>query len=255
MRLITTPKILRLFYPSFLWEMPKGEKKLYLTFDDGPHPTITPQVLEILKKFNAKATFFCIGNNVNKYKDTFELIKKEGHAVGNHTFNHERGWKTKTKDYINSVEQADALIQSPLFRPPHGRIKSSQIRAIKKLRNSKSQNLRSLEIKDKSKLLKFESSRIPEFKIVAWTVISYDWDKSLSPEDCFNNVIKNAADGSIIVFHDSEKAVNNMIPALTKVLEYYSERGFTFDKLGVRSWQKICCLLSVVRCLFLSLQL
>lgn len=235
MRLITTPKILRLFYHSFLWEMPNGEKKLYLTFDDGPHPTITPQVLEILKKFNAKATFFCIGNNVNKYKDTFELIKSEGHAVGNHTFNHERGWKTKTKDYINSVEQADALIQSPLFRPPHGRIKSSQIRAIKKLRNSKSQNLRSLEIKDKSELLKFESSRIPEFKIVAWTVISYDWDKSLSPEDCFNNVIKNAADGSVIVFHDSEKAVNNMIPALTKVLEYYSERGFTFDKLGVRN--------------------
>ena len=84
MRLITTPQILRLFYPSFLWEMPKGEKKLYLTFDDGPHPTITPQVLEILKKFNAKATFFCIGNNVNKYKETFELIKKEGHSVGNH---------------------------------------------------------------------------------------------------------------------------------------------------------------------------
>ena len=206
MRLITTPKILRFFYPSFLWEMPKGEKKLYLTFDDGPHPTITPQVLEILKKFNAKATFFCIGNNVNKYKDTFELIKKEGHSVGNHTFNHERGWKTKTSDYIKSVKEADALIQSPLFRPPHGRIKSSQIRAIKNLRISESQNL----------------------KIVAWTVISYDWDKSLSPEDCFNNVIKNSDDGSIIVFHDSEKAVDNMIPALTKVLEYYTDKGFTF---------------------------
>lgn len=206
MRLITTPKILRLFYPSFLWEMPKGEKKLYLTFDDGPHPTITPQVLEILKKFNAKATFFCIGNNVNKYKETFELIKKEGHSVGNHTFNHERGWKTKTSDYIKSVKEADAFIQSPLFRPPHGRIKSSQIRAIKNLRISKSQNL----------------------KIVAWTVISYDWDKSLSPEDCFNNVIKNSDDGSIIVFHDSEKAVDNMIPALTKVLEYYTDKGFTF---------------------------
>ena len=206
MRLITTTKILRLFYPSFLWEMPKGEKKLYLTFDDGPHPTITPQVLEILKKFNAKATFFCIGNNVNKYKETFELIKKEGHSVGNHTFNHERGWKTKTSDYIKSVKEADALIQSPLFRPPHGRIKSSQIRAIKNLRISESQN----------------------FKIVAWTVISYDWDKSLSPEDCFNNVIKNSDDGSIIVFHDSEKAVDNMIPALTKVLEYYTDKGFTF---------------------------
>ena len=199
--------------------MPKGEKKLYLTFDDGPHPTITPQVLEILKKFNAKATFFCIGNNVNKYKDTFELIKKEGHAVGNHTFNHERGWKTKTLDYISSVKEADALIKSPLFRPPHGRIKSSQIRAIKNLRTSSSQNLSNLA----SQYL----------KIVAWTVISYDWDKSLSAEDCFNNVIKNADDGSIIVFHDSEKAVDNMIPALTKVLEYYTDKGFTFDKLGV----------------------
>ena len=213
MRLVTTPKILRMFYPSFLWEMPKGEKKIYITFDDGPHPTITPQVLEILKKFNAKATFFCIGNNVNKYKDTFELIKKEGHSVGNHTFNHERGWKTKTQDYVNSVIEANALIQSPLFRPPHGRIKFSQI----------------------TKLLKFESSRILNFRIVAWTVISYDWDKSLTPDDCFNNVIKNADDGSIIVFHDSEKAVNNMIPALNKVLEYYTDKGYTFEKLEIRS--------------------
>ena len=206
MRFITTPKILRMFYPSFLWEMPKGEKKLYITFDDGPHPTITPQVLEILKKFNAKATFFCVGSNVKKYKETFELIKKEGHSVGSHTFNHERGWKTKTKDYVNSVIEANALIQSPLFRPPHGRIKFSQIRNLKK-----------------------------NFKIVAWTVISYDWDKSLTPDDCFNNVIKNADDGSIIVFHDSEKAFNNMIPALTKVLEYYTDKGYTFEKLGVRN--------------------
>ena len=205
MRFITTPKILRMFYPSFLWEMPKGEKKIYITFDDGPHPAITPQVLQILKKFNAKATFFCIGNNVNKYKDIFELIKKDGHAVGSHTYNHERGWKTKTKDYVNSVEQAIALIQSPLFRPPHGRIKFSQIRNLKK-----------------------------DFKIVAWTVISYDWDKSLTPDDCYNNVIKNADDGSIIVFHDSEKAVNNMIPALTKVLEYYTDKGYTFEKLGMK---------------------
>ena len=201
-----------MFYPSFLWEMPKGEKKLYITFDDGPHPTITPQVLEILKKFNAKATFFCVGNNVKKYKETFELIKKEGHSVGSHTFNHERGWKTKTKDYVNSVIEANALIQSPLFRPPHGRIKFSQI----------------------TKLLKFESSRILNFRIVAWTVISYDWDKSLTPDDCFNNVIKNADDGSIIVFHDSEKAVNNMIPALNKVLEYYTDKGYTFEKLGMK---------------------
>ena len=213
MRLITTPKILRLFYPSLIWEMPKGEKKIYLTFDDGPHPTITPQVLEILKKFNAKATFFCVGNNVKKYKETFELIKKEGHSVGNHTFNHEKGLITKTKDYVYSVIEANALIQSPLFRPPHGRIKFSQIKSLKK-------NLSSIESQ--------------QLKIIAWTVISYDWDKSLTPEDCFNNVIKNAGDGSIIVFHDSEKALNNMIPTLTKVLEYYTDKGYTFEKLGMK---------------------
>ena len=194
--------------------MPKGGKKLYLTFDDGPHPTITPQVLEILKNFNAKATFFCVGNNVKKYKDTFELIKKEGHAVGNHTFNHEKGLITKTKDYVDSVIEADALIQSPLFRPPHGRIKFSQIKSLKnKLSNLESQQL----------------------KFIAWTVISYDWDKSLTPDDCFNNVIKNADDGSIVVFHDSEKAVDNMIPALIKVLEYYTDKGYIFEKLGVRN--------------------
>ena len=229
MRLVTTPKILRLFYPSFLWEMPKGEKKIYLTFDDGPHPTITPQVLEILKKFNAKATFFCVGNNVKKYKETFELIKKEGHSVGNHTFNHEKGLITKTKDYVDSVIEADALIQSPLFRPPHGRIKFSQIRELKKkLRNSESQKLRNSEPQNLS------NSEPQNLKIIAWTVISYDWDKSLTPDDCYNNVIKNAGDGSIIVFHDSEKALNNMIPALIKVLEYYTERGFTFEKLGMK---------------------
>ena len=230
MRLVTTPKILRLFYPSFLWEMPKGEKKIYLTFDDGPHPTITPQVLEILKKFNAKATFFCVGNNVKKYKETFELIKKEGHSVGNHTFNHEKGLITKTKDYVDSVIEADALIQSPLFRPPHGRIKYSQIKTLKKkLIISESQKLRNSETQ------KLRNSEPQQLKIVAWTVISYDWDKSLTPDDCYNNVIKNAGDGSIIVFHDSEKAVNNMIPALTKVLEYYTDKGYTFEKLGVRN--------------------
>ena len=219
-----------MFYPSFLWEMPKGDKKLYITFDDGPHPTITPQVLEILKKFNAKATFFCVGSNVKKYKDTFEMIKREGHSVGNHTFNHEKGLITKTKDYVDSVIEADNLIQSPLFRPPHGRIKYSQIKTLKKkLRISEPQKLRI------SKTQQLSNSEPQQLKFIAWTVISYDWDKSLTPDDCFNNVIKNAGDGSIIVFHDSEKAVNNMIPALTKVLEYYADKGYTFEKLGIKS--------------------
>lgn len=210
MRFITTPKILRLFYPSLLWGMPKEEKKLYITFDDGPHPTITPQVLEILKEFNAKATFFCIGKNIEANNDVFNRIIKEGHSVGNHTFNHNKGWKTKTKDYIDSVNKTENIINSltnshgrtALLRPPYGKIKSSQIRNLKR-----------------------------HYKLVAWTVISYDWDKTLSPEECFNNVIRNAANGSIIVFHDSEKAVNNMIPTLKKILRYYSEKGFIFESL------------------------
>ncbi len=212
MRFYTTPFIVRLFYPSLLWKMPEGEKKLYLSFDDGPHPTITPRVLDILKDFNAKATFFCIGKNIEANKDVFERIIAEGHAIGNHTFNHDKGWKSKTDAYIDSVNKTDEIIASyvktsncrPLLRPPYGKIKSSQ---IKKLKNN--------------------------HILIAWSVISYDWDKSLSADDCFKNVIKNVEDGSIIVFHDSEKAERNMIPTLTKVLQYYSERGFTFENLRI----------------------
>lgn len=202
MRFYTTPYILRLFYPSLLWKKPKGEKKIYITFDDGPHPIITPQVLDILRDFNAKATFFCVGNNVEKYKETFDMIVNDGHSVGNHTYNHEKGWNTKTKDYVDSVYKANELINTVLLRPPHGRITSSQIRALKN-----------------------------DFKLIAWSVISYDWDNTLNPETCFRNVIKKSGDGSIIVFHDSEKAVNNMIPTLKKVLQYYSDKGFFFEKL------------------------
>lgn len=202
LRLYTTPFFLRMFYPSLIWKMPSEGKRLYLTFDDGPHPVITPKVLSLLKKFDAKATFFCIGKNVEDHKDVFELIKKEEHSVGNHTFSHNKGWNTKTKDYIESVERSNDLIQSDLLRPPYGRIKFSQVRKLKK-----------------------------KYKIVAWTVISYDWDKTLSPEDCYENVIRNAQAGSIIVFHDSEKAVGNMLPVLEKVLEYYTNKGFSFEKL------------------------
>lgn len=202
MRLVTTPYILRIFYPSLLWKMPEGEKKIYLTFDDGPHHDITPKVLELLRKFNAKATFFCIGKNIEANKDVFKMIVDDGHSIGNHTFNHDKGWKTKTEDYVVSVDKTNLIIKSPLLRPPYGKIKPSQIRKLK-----------------------------GNYKLIAWTVISYDWDKSLTSDDCYNNVIKNASDGSIIVFHDSKKAARNMIPALTKVLEYYSNKGFTFEKL------------------------
>ena len=186
--------------------MPKADKKcIYLTFDDGPHPLITPKVLEILKRYDAKATFFCIGNNVKNYTETFELIKKEGHAVGSHTYNHENGWKTCNDTYIKSVLEANKLIDSDLFRPPYGKIKYSQI----------------------SKLYTLH----PKLKTVAWTVIAYDWDHALSHDDVYKNVIKNAGDGAIVTFHNSEKSYNNMISALPRVLEYYSQRGFVFKAL------------------------
>ena len=195
-----------MFYPSLLWEMPKsGEKTIYLTFDDGPHPLITPKVLEILARYNAKATFFCIGNNVKLYPKTFELLKKEGHSVGIHTYNHENGWKTKTADYIKSFNAANDLIHSNLFRPPHGKIKRSELKKLKTL-NSK-------------------------LKIVAWTVIAYDWDHALSPEDVYQNVVRNSGDGAIVTFHDSIKAYSNMISALPRVLEYFSKKGFTFKRI------------------------
>lgn len=195
-----------MFYPSLLWKMPKTDTKtIYLTFDDGPHPLITPKVLEILARYNAKATFFCIGNNVKKYPETFELVKKAGHSIGCHTFNHENGWKTQTDDYIKSFITANELIHSNLFRPPHGKIKRSELKKLQTL-NSKLQ-------------------------IVAWTVIAYDWDHALSHEDVYQNVIKNAGDGAIVTFHDSLKAYNNMISALPRVLKYYSEKGYIFKSL------------------------
>lgn len=195
-----------MFYPSLLWEMPKAEKKcIYLTFDDGPHPLITPKVLDILKRYDAKATFFCIGNNVKDYPETFELLKKEGHSIGSHTFNHENGWKTKNDDYIKSFLDANELIHSDLIRPPYGKIKYSQLKQLKNLNS--------------------------QLKLVAWTVIAYDWDHALSHDDVYKNVINNAGDGAIITFHDSLKAYNNMISVLPRVLDYYSQKGFVFKAL------------------------
>ena len=202
-----------MFYPSLLWHMPKtAQKTLYLTFDDGPHPLITPLVLEILKRYDAKATFFCIGNNVRQFPTTFELIKKEGHSVGCHTFNHEDGFKTKTDDYVKSFLAANELIHSNLFRPPHGKIRRSEIVRMRRATSGLTHNAKPLQI-------------------VAWTVIAYDWDHALSPEDVYQNVIRNAGDGAIVAFHDSVKAYNNMISALPRVLEYYSNKGYTFRSL------------------------
>ena len=173
-----------------------------MTFDDGPIPIVTPFVLNILKKHNAKATFFCIGDNVRKHPDVFAEVKKDGHAIGNHTYNHLKGWVTDNQVYLDNFLQADKLLDTPLFRPPYGRIKRAQAKLLKQAR--------------------------PDLKIIMWDVLSGDFDMSLKPEEALNNVLKNAKDGSIVLFHDSVKAFHKMEYALPRVLEHFSKLGYTF---------------------------
>lgn len=204
---IKIPWIAKKFFSSYVWSLPAHESDVYLTFDDGPHPTITPWVLDQLKQFDAKATFFCIGNNVDKYPDVYQKVLDEGHAIGNHTYHHLNGWKTDDNKYIDDVSAAAQLIKSNLFRPPYGRIRNSQAKRIPGA--MKKDNVR----------------------IIMWDVLSADFDTSFSPEQCLNNVLENVSDGSIIVFHDSEKAFNNLKYALPKTLESLKEAGFNFRKI------------------------
>jgi len=197
-----TPYVAKLIYPGLLWDMPSDENKIYLTFDDGPHPEITPLVLNLLDNYNAKATFFCVGENVKKHPETFELVKQKGHAVGNHSHNHLNGWKTANKDYYKNVELANKLIDSKLFRPPYGRISPSQIKHLKK-----------------------------DYKIIMWSALSYDFDARVSKKECLERSIKNSTAGTIIVFHDSEKAKEKMLFALEGYLKHFSKSGIEFCAL------------------------
>ena len=202
MKAVTVPIFLRIFYPSLLWQMPAGNQTLYLTFDDGPHPKITPKVLDLLDQYQAKATFFCVGENVARFPQTYAEILNRGHRTGNHTMNHLNGWKTNLNLYYENVNECRKLVDSDLLRPPYGRITPAQIQALKK-----------------------------EYKIVMWSVLSYDFDTETTPEQCLNYVIEHAEDGAIIVFHDSEKSARNMLAALPEVLSYYHSKGYQFEKL------------------------
>jgi peptidoglycan-N-acetylglucosamine deacetylase len=203
--LVKTPSLLKKLYPECIWNMETKENEIYLTFDDGPHPQVTQFVLDELKKFNAKATFFCIGKNVKEHFDIYKQIISEGHRPGNHTFNHLNGWKTADKKYLDDIKQAADIIDSPFFRPPYGRATKFQMKALQE---------------DKFQL-----------KTIMWDVLSGDFDEKITPENCYLNVVKYAKAGSIIVFHDSLKALPRLLYALPLVLRFFSEKGFIFKVL------------------------
>jgi peptidoglycan/xylan/chitin deacetylase (PgdA/CDA1 family) len=206
MYLIKTPFWLRCIYRSCTWRMPSREKVLYLSFDDGPHPIATPFVLEQLAIYNAKASFFCIGKNVQLYPSIYSEIIAANHTVGNHTQNHMNGWENTTTAYLKEIQEANQSISSTLFRPPYGRIKFAQIKALR------------------------SRSDLPQ-NIVMWDVLSGDFDTRISGETCAHNVIQSARPGSIIVFHDSAKAMDRLSIALPKVLAHFSNLGYQFKAL------------------------
>ena len=203
MLISSVPNILTRMFPSLVWKVDETQKTIYLTFDDGPIPETTEWILKTLQQFNAKATFFCVGDNVRKYPELFQQILDEGHLVGNHTYNHLNGWNTSVDEYIENVEKAAKLIKSNLFRPPRGMIRIDQAQKL-----------------------------LEKYHIVMWNVLSVDYDKDVSQQQCLKNVTSNAKAGSIVVFHDSLKAQKNMQYALPKTLEYYAEKGYHFAKLN-----------------------
>ncbi|MDP4186423.1 MAG: polysaccharide deacetylase family protein [Bacteroidota bacterium] len=197
---VKPPKILRKLFRALVWNYPKQEHDIiYLTFDDGPCPEVTPWILETLRKADVKATFFCVGMNVEEYPDLYYQILKEGHVVGNHSYSHLKGFRANILEYLEDVEKAAYLINSKLFRPPYGKIRPSQMRLLKN-----------------------------KFKIIIWDVMSCDYDQNISGEKCLENVIKNAKSGSIIVFHDSLKAKENMMYALPRAIDHFKKKGYQF---------------------------
>lgn len=185
--------------------MSRKEKYVYLTFDDGPIPVVTPFVLNTLNKYNAQATFFCIGDNVNKYPEIYADVLANGHTVGNHTYDHLKGWACTNEDYLSNIKKCTELVSSNLFRPPYGRINRSQISIIR--------------------------SHFPDINIIMWDVLSGDFDLNISAEKCLQNVLRNTRNGSIIVFHDSQKAFPHLQKVLPPVLEQLELRGFSFKAL------------------------
>ena len=206
MYLIKTPKFIQNLFPNFTWKIPSQDKTLYLTFDDGPIPEVTPWVVDLLAQYNAKATFFCVGDNVQKHPDVFEQVIDAGHSIGNHTHNHLNGWTSENIEYFHNVRHCAHLVDSILFRPPYGRLRPKQAQFLQR-----------------------------HYRIIMWDVLSGDFDPKLSNEQCLANVIQHSKNGSIIVFHDSLKAKEKLEYVLPKVLEHFQALGYQFEKLNASS--------------------
>ncbi len=202
MYLVKTPPIVKTIFADFVWHIDTDIKEVYLTFDDGPIPGLTPWVLDVLADFNSKATFFCVGENVKKNRSIFDRIVREGHTIGNHTYNHLNGWNTENEVYLQNVAECDRYMETNLFRPPYGKMKPSQ-----------------------SSLIKSEKT------VVMWDVLSGDFDLSITKEKCLTNVIENYSQGSVIVFHDNIKAEEKLKYVLPSFLEHLAENGFVASNL------------------------
>lgn len=202
MYLTRTPRAIQALFTGLTWRVPNAGKELYLTFDDGPIPEVTPWVLETLAQYDAKATFFCVGRNAASHSELFARVKLEGHAIGNHTFDHVRGRSTTTRAYLRNALLCQGLTRTSLFRPPYGSLTMHQLHALR-----------------------------PRFNVVLWDVLSGDFDVSITDERCLRNVIDHARSGSIVVFHDSLKAQDRLRYALPRTLEHFSALGYSFKAL------------------------
>ncbi|MDD4604321.1 MAG: polysaccharide deacetylase family protein [Bacteroidales bacterium] len=203
MKTVRSPFFFRWFNSDYLvCDFPKKEKVIYLTFDDGPVPEVTPITLEILRKYEAKATFFLVGDNVRKYPQIFDNLIAEGHSIGNHTFHHLNGWQTPPGAYLEDVTHCDEFFSTHLFRPPYGRFTPTQYLLLRK-----------------------------KFRFVLWSVLTNDFNRNTSPEECLDLAIRNTKSGSIVVFHDSLKALEKMRYALPRFLEHFYELGYSFTTI------------------------
>lgn len=200
MYLVKTPAFIRSLFPNFVWNMNGSGKKIYLTFDDGPIAEVTPWVVEQLAIYNAKATFFCVGDNIIKHPDVFQQLLESGHQIGSHTFNHLNGWMTDNLPYFHNVRHAANLVPTNLFRPPYGKLKPSQANFL-----------------------------LRHYDIVMWDILSGDFDSNISKQQCLDHVLDYAQDGSIIVFHDSLKTIDKLETVLPIVLKHFADQGYQFD--------------------------